>query len=321
MAQHSGVRYFTLAFVEATSRTSCVPAWNGDPTRTGRRRPLRPGHRDVCGRWAATSCRRSAATAPTTAAPRSPTRARRGRSGRGLRVGDHDASTSPGSTWTSRTTRSSSTAGDRPPQRGARPRRGLGRDHGRTLQIEYTLPTSRTGSRPTAWRVLQNAVANGTRRRRRQHHDLRLLRRQHHRHGRRGDQRRARGCTASCSGSTRTGARQLWAMEGNTILPGIDDYPTKTEVTYLHDARRLRAVRHRRAGLDALDLGGPARQRRLPGRDRLQPLLRPRAARLGVQQAADPVHPSLEPLQDPGWGRANVIACLRLNPPAHSPAR
>ena len=32
---------------------------------------------------------------------------------------------------------------------------------------------------------------------------------------------------------------QLWAMEGNTILPGIDDYPRKTEVTYPADAQRL----------------------------------------------------------------------------------
>jgi hypothetical protein len=28
-------------------------------------------------------------------------------------------------------------------------------------------------------------------------------------------------------------------MEGNTILPGIDDYPKKTEVTYPADAQRL----------------------------------------------------------------------------------
>jgi hypothetical protein len=34
----------------------------------------------------------------------------------------------------------------------------------------------------------------------------------------------------------RTG-RKLWSMEGITILPGIDDYPKKTEVTYLKDAR------------------------------------------------------------------------------------
>jgi hypothetical protein len=30
---------------------------------------------------------------------------------------------------------------------------------------------------------------------------------------------------------------RLWALEGITLLPGIDDYPKKTEVTYLSDAR------------------------------------------------------------------------------------
>jgi Glycosyl hydrolases family 18 len=33
--------------------------------------------------------------------------------------------------------------------------------------------------------------------------------------------------------------RQLWAIEGITILPGIDDYPKRTEVTYLPDARAV----------------------------------------------------------------------------------
>jgi hypothetical protein len=32
---------------------------------------------------------------------------------------------------------------------------------------------------------------------------------------------------------------RLWALEGITILPGIDDYPKRTEVTYLADAGRL----------------------------------------------------------------------------------
>ena len=32
---------------------------------------------------------------------------------------------------------------------------------------------------------------------------------------------------------------RLWALEGITLLPGIDDYPKKTEVTYLHDAREV----------------------------------------------------------------------------------
>jgi hypothetical protein len=38
----------------------------------------------------------------------------------------------------------------------------------------------------------------------------------------------------------RRGGRRLWAMVGVTILPGIDDYPRKTEVTYLRDAAGLR---------------------------------------------------------------------------------
>jgi glycosyl hydrolase family 18 (putative chitinase) len=37
----------------------------------------------------------------------------------------------------------------------------------------------------------------------------------------------------------RRGQRRLWSMEGITILPGIDDYPKKTEVTYLRDARTV----------------------------------------------------------------------------------
>ena len=32
---------------------------------------------------------------------------------------------------------------------------------------------------------------------------------------------------------------QLWAMEGTTLMPGLDDYPKKTEVTTLADASRV----------------------------------------------------------------------------------
>src|SRR2546430_5321085 len=32
---------------------------------------------------------------------------------------------------------------------------------------------------------------------------------------------------------------QLWNMEAMTMLPGIDDYPKKTEVTYLADAQTM----------------------------------------------------------------------------------
>jgi Glycosyl hydrolases family 18 len=40
---------------------------------------------------------------------------------------------------------------------------------------------------------------------------------------------------------------RLWALEGITLLPGIDDYPKKTEVTYLPDASKVEsfAAAHR----------------------------------------------------------------------------
>ncbi len=62
----------------------------------------------------------------------------------------------------------------------------------------------------------------------------------------------------------------LWAMEGNTLLPGIDDYPGSTEVTDLQDARQLERFAAEEGLLDHLDLGGPARQRRLPRHPRLR---------------------------------------------------
>src|SRR6266511_3550382 len=34
LAQQSGARYFTLAFLETTSKTSCTLAWNGDRSQT-----------------------------------------------------------------------------------------------------------------------------------------------------------------------------------------------------------------------------------------------------------------------------------------------
>jgi hypothetical protein len=35
-------------------------------------------------------------------------------------------------------------------------------------------------------------------------------------------------------------ARRLWYLEGITLLPGIDDFPKKTEVTYLSEVQDVR---------------------------------------------------------------------------------
>jgi len=47
--------------------------------------------------------------------------------------------------------------------------------------------------------------------------------------------------------------QRLWEMEGITILPGIDDYPGKTEITYLSDTRRILAFARAR-GLGLLSI-------------------------------------------------------------------
>ena len=76
---------------------------------------------------------------------------------------------------------------------------------------------------------------------------------------------------------------RLWALEGITLLPGIDDYPKKTEVTYLQRRPAGRPVRPRPPAAAGLHLGHPARQRRLPGHHRQQLLLRHPPAAVGVQ--------------------------------------
>ena len=55
VATASGARYFTLAFLETTGKTSCTLAWNGVEDADGRRqRPVPRRHRDAARRSAAT---------------------------------------------------------------------------------------------------------------------------------------------------------------------------------------------------------------------------------------------------------------------------
>src|SRR5262249_47079239 len=54
---------------------------------------------------------------------------------------------------------------------------------------------------------------------------------------------------------------QLWAMEGNTIMPGIDDYPKRTEVTSLADTHELLDFA-RAEGIGTLSIWAIQRDRR-----------------------------------------------------------
>jgi hypothetical protein len=111
--------------------------------------------------------------------------------------------------------------------------------HGRPLQISFTVPTTPSGLESTGVAILQNAIANGAR-----VDVVDIMTFDYY------DRKTTNMGAAAVSAANGLHAQlttlypgktsaQLWAMEGNTILPGIDDYPRKTEVTYLADAQTL----------------------------------------------------------------------------------
>ena len=110
------------------------------------------------------------------------------------------------------------------------------------LRIEYTLPVEPGGLEANALHLLRNAVANGAR-----VDTVNIMTFDYYlaKEPKPLDMG-AEAITAARNVHRQLAAlypwssqRHLWAMEGITILPGIDDYPGKTEITYLSDTRRI----------------------------------------------------------------------------------
>jgi glycosyl hydrolase family 18 (putative chitinase) len=242
--QQSGVGYFTLAFLETTSKTSCTLAWNGVKTQSVSATPtpfladiaaLRSGTGggDVIpsfGGWSADqggteigdSCSDPAAIA--TAYEQVVTTYEVSRldmdiEGRSL----------------------TKSAGIDRRNKAIKLLQDWAGAHGRTVQVSYTLPTSRNGLEASGLAVLQNAVANGVR------IDAvnPMVFDYYDRAGTdMGDSAISalRGLNTQLQGLLpgKTTA-QLWALEGATIMNGLDDYPRKTESTSVQDAQQLLA--------------------------------------------------------------------------------
>ena len=112
---------------------------------------------------------------------------------------------------------------------------------GRTVQVQYTLPTSPAGLDAGGLAVLRNAVENGTR------VDLVNIMVFDYYDGTTTDMAAAATHAATALDTQlaalypdRTDA-QRWAMVGITLMPGIDDYPQKTELTSLKHAGQVLA--------------------------------------------------------------------------------
>ena len=238
LAQQSGARYFTLAFLETLGKTSCTLAWNGS---TARRSPsgryladiasLRAIGGDVIpsfGGWSADqggteigdSCKDVNAIAAAYEALVTTLRRHPPRHGYRGPLAHQDRRASTGATR-----RSSCCRTGRPPT---------------AAPCRSSTPCRRaaSGLEASGLAVLQNAVANGVRIDVVNPMVFDYYDRVTTDMGGAGDQR-VQGLHAQlhtlCPAKT---SAQLWAMQGATIMNGLDDYPKKTEV----DRPRRRAA-------------------------------------------------------------------------------
>jgi hypothetical protein len=113
--------------------------------------------------------------------------------------------------------------------------------NGIPLQIQYTLPVEQYGLDANGEAVLQNAVANGV-----TVTSVNIMVFDYYIAGEGVVNMGQAAVNAATNTHTQLAgifpgltSAQLWNMLGMTMLPGIDDYPKKTEVTYLPDAQTM----------------------------------------------------------------------------------
>jgi hypothetical protein len=252
IAQQSGARYFTLAFLETLSRSSCTLAWNGDKSQTlstGRYladiASLRLIGGDVIpsfGGWSADQG--------------------------GTEIGDSckDVDSIVAAYQQVITTYDVTRLDMDIEGRSLNRPEGIDRrnkaikllqdwatSQNRTLQIQYTLPTSRSGLVASGLAVLQNAIANGVR--------VDIVNPMVFDYYDRVQADMGDSAISALQGlhtqlaslyPSKTES-ELWAMTGATIMNGLDDYPRRTEVTTLEDAQQLLAFA-RSSGMSVLSM-------------------------------------------------------------------
>jgi hypothetical protein len=113
--------------------------------------------------------------------------------------------------------------------------------NGIPLQIQYTLPVEQYGLDANGESVLQSAVANGAR-----VTSVNIMVFDYYIAGEGAVNMGQAAINAATNTHTQLASiypsmtsAQIWNMEAMTMLPGIDDYPKKTEVTYLPDAQTM----------------------------------------------------------------------------------
>jgi Glycosyl hydrolases family 18 len=245
IAQQSGAKYFTLAFLETLSKSSCTLAWDGnraDPVTNNHYSSdiasLRALGGDVIpsfGGWSAdqggTEIADSCKDVGTIAAAYEDVLTRYNVTRLDMDVEGRSLNRTDG---IDRRNRALKLVQDWAAQQG------------RPFQVSYTLPTSASGLEPSAVAILQNAIANHTR--------VDVVNIMAFDYYDRITTDMGTAATNAAAG-TATQLRNLGlnATIGITLMPGLDDYPRKTEKT-THDHAQQVLDYARANGLSTLSI-------------------------------------------------------------------
>jgi hypothetical protein len=230
-AQQSGAKYFTLAFLETLSKSSCTLAWDGnrsDPVTNNHYvsdiASLRGLGGDVIpsfGGWSAdqggTEIADSCKDVGTIAAAYEDVLTRYNVTRLDMDVEGRSLNRTDG---IDRRNKALKLVQDWAAQQG------------RPFQVSYTLPTSASGLEPSGVAILQDAIANGTR-----VDVVNIMAFDYY------DRVTTDMGTAAVNAANGTAAqlRNLGsnAKLGITLMPGLDDYPKKTENTTIAHAQQV----------------------------------------------------------------------------------
>jgi hypothetical protein len=237
-AQSSGAKYFTLAFLQSTGKSSCALDWNGLASQpltyyASDIAALRAAGGDVIpsfGGYSADQGGTEIADSCTSVSQ--------------IAADYESVITTLGVTRLDMDVEAKSlnnTAGINRRNQAIAITQAWAAANGIPLQIQYTLPVEQYGLDPNGEAVLQSAVASGA-----AVTSVNVMVFDYYIAG----EGTVNMGQAAINAATNTHAQlasiypalssaQLWSMEAMTLLPGIDDYPKKTEVTSLADAQTM----------------------------------------------------------------------------------
>jgi Glycosyl hydrolases family 18 len=238
-AQASGAKYFSLAFLQATNKGSCSIDWNSNSSQ-----PLNYYNSDI------------ASLRSTLGGDVIPTFGGYSADQGGTEIADactnvnqiaadyESVITTLGVTRLDMDVEAKSlnnTAGIDRRNKALALTEAWAKQNGIPLQVQYTLPVEQYGLDANGEAVLQNAVANGV-----TVNSVNIMVFDYYIAGEGVVNMGQAAVNAATNTHTQLQSifpsltsAQIWNMEAMTMLPGIDDYPKKTEVTYLPDAQTM----------------------------------------------------------------------------------